>query len=94
MNASLIGKYSLVEEVELENRTGCHADADSNRNTPYKIIELIEQVGEPLEIIVDLSDGVNNMAMRSLIPDTILEKYTQLVRSHSNNNNNNNSSTV
>ena len=79
MKASLIGKYSLAEEVELENQTEGSVSGDGIKNTPYKIIELIETVGEPLEIIVDLIGGVNNIAIRSLIPHTVLENYTELV---------------
>ena len=79
MSASLIGKYSLIEEAELENEDMKDATKNQQRNNPYQIVQFIETVGEPLEIVVDLGETINELAVSSLIPYSVLEEYTQLV---------------
>ena len=79
MKAHLIGKYSLLEEAEKEGvEEGVESGA--GKNTPYRLIKMIEAIGEPLEIVVGLCGRVNNLAVHSLIPHTVMEEYVQLVR--------------
>ena len=73
MEPSLIGRYSLSQEVELESQ-------GQTKKLPFQLIECIEDIGEVVEVKVGISSRTNSLAISSMIPLPILEEYVQMVR--------------
>lgn len=89
IKSTLAGKYQISKEAESEyhdndneeeestNKEDESTDEISPRTTPY---EACGETGvDPLEILVEIEDPVENMVTTSMIPLHVLKDYTQLV---------------